>query len=62
MTPSVTLLDLVTAVADCATSEEEVVATVAHLVNSGRVRLGGNFCGAQIDLRSAERFEGRASA
>ncbi|HYC21376.1 MAG TPA: hypothetical protein VEI94_01675 [Candidatus Bathyarchaeia archaeon] len=62
MTPTVTLLDLVAAVADCAKSEAEVVATVAHLVNSGRVRLGGNFCGAQIDLRPAGHFQSRASA
>jgi|GEM_PF-1757326 len=45
-----TLLDLVQAVNAYAESEEEVVATVAHLINSGRVLLCGNFAGARIDL------------
>ena len=38
-----TLLDLVTAVADSAESEEEVVATISSLLRSGRVQLIGNF-------------------
>jgi hypothetical protein len=46
-----TLLDLVTAVSEYATTESEVVATIVHLVNSGRVRLCGNFRGAKFDLR-----------
>jgi hypothetical protein len=33
-----TLLDLVQTVSTCATSDVEVVATVAYLINSGRVR------------------------
>ena len=45
-----TLLDLVQAVSDYATSVDEVVATVAYLVNSGKVLLCGNFVGAKIDL------------
>jgi hypothetical protein len=45
-----TLLDLVTAVSEVATSEAEVVATVVHLVNSNRVQLCGNFRGAHFDL------------
>jgi hypothetical protein len=45
-----TLLDLVQLVSDCSTSDAEIVATVAHLVNSGKVRLCGNFAGAKIDL------------
>ena len=28
-----------------------MIATVVHLVNSGRVRLCGNFKGARFDLR-----------
>jgi hypothetical protein len=48
-----TLLDLVTAVSEYATTESEVVATIVHLVNSGRVRLCGNFRGATFDLSDA---------
>ncbi|MFI5314824.1 MAG: hypothetical protein ACHQ6T_03930 [Myxococcota bacterium] len=46
---TLTLLDLVTAVADVAETEEEVVAAVHHLIDSGRVHLVGNFC--QRDVR-----------
>ena len=50
-TPSkVTLLDLVQTVSDCATSDDEIVATVASLINSGRVLLCGTFAGARLDL------------
>jgi hypothetical protein len=38
---SPTLLDLVTAVAELAASQEELVAVVAHLLSSGRVRVHG---------------------
>src|SRR5262245_10042781 len=48
---SMTLLDLVKAVLDDARSEAEVIATVVYLVNSGQVRLCGNFKGARFDLR-----------
>ena len=50
MTPDVTLLDLVSAVARYARSDNEVIATVAYMVNGGRVRLCGNFKGARFDL------------
>jgi hypothetical protein len=50
MALTVTLSDLVTAVSDCAQSENEVVATVVHMICSGQVRLRGNFDGAHIDL------------
>jgi hypothetical protein len=50
MVPNLTLLDLVTAVSEVATSEAEVIATVVFLVNSGAVRLCGNFKGARFDL------------
>ena len=51
MTPTTTtLLDLVTAVRTYARTDAEVVATVVHLVNSGRVQLGGNFRGARFEL------------
>jgi hypothetical protein len=45
-----TLRELVMAVNDAADSEEEAVATVVHLVNSGMVRLGGTLRGALIEL------------
>ena len=56
-----TLLDLVTAVSEYASTESEVVATIVHLVNSGRVRLCGNFRGAKFDLRDV-RAGGVAAA
>ena len=43
-----TLLDLIEAVAEVTDSEAEQVSVVAHLVNSGRVRLTGNLRGAQL--------------
>ena len=46
-----TLLDLVQAASEYAATDAEVVAIVATLINSGRVRLCGNFAGAWIDLR-----------
>jgi len=44
------LLDLVAAVSRYAKSDDEVIATVVYMVNSGRVRLAGNFRGARFDL------------
>ncbi len=46
-----TLLDLVAAVAESAASDAEVVATVTHLINSGQIRLVGNFRGADVRVR-----------
>jgi len=51
MALNTTLLDLVNAVSEDAQSDAEVIATVVYLVNSGRVRLCGNFNGARFDLR-----------
>lgn len=45
-----TLLDLLQAVSDYAASDDEIVATVAYLINSGQILLCGNFAGARIDL------------
>jgi hypothetical protein len=42
---TMTLLDVVEVVSEYTTSEEEVVATVAYLINSGRVLLCGTFAG-----------------
>jgi hypothetical protein len=50
MALQLTMLDLVKAVSDSAATEAEVVATVAHLVNSGIVQLCGNFRGARFDI------------
>jgi hypothetical protein len=50
MAPNVTLLDLVSAVAEHARSDYEVVATVVYMVNRGDVRLCGIFKGARFDL------------
>ncbi len=50
MVPQTTLLDLVKAVSDYASSDAEIVATVVHMVNSGMVQLCGNFRGARFDL------------
>ena len=52
MALDMTLLDLVSAVPGHAGSEAEVIATVVYLVNSGRVRLCGNFKDARFDLRT----------
>jgi hypothetical protein len=49
--PKSTLLDLIQAVSDAARNDDEVVATVAYLINSGRVRLCGTFAGAKIAVR-----------
>jgi hypothetical protein len=43
-----TLLDLVQTVNKLTDDDQEVVAMVVALVNSGRVRLCGNFAGATI--------------
>jgi hypothetical protein len=50
VTPVTTLLDLVAAVAEEAESEAELVATVQHLINSGRVELVGHFRGADVKV------------
>lgn len=39
----VTLLELVRAVSEVAENEREVVATVCHMLKTGRVKLCGNF-------------------
>lgn len=39
----VTLLELVEAVSEVSESEQEILATVTYMLNSGRVRLSGSF-------------------
>ncbi|HZR84833.1 MAG TPA: hypothetical protein VFD92_27305 [Candidatus Binatia bacterium] len=50
MDRTVTLRELIAAVAEFAHSENEVIATVVHMVNSGRVRLRGDLAGAHIEV------------
>jgi len=47
-----TLLDLVQTVSQFAKSDTETVMVVAHMINSGRVQLCGNFAGAKISYAS----------
>jgi hypothetical protein len=46
----ITLLELVSAVADAARSDAEVVATVSNLINTRKIRLVGNFLGADVQV------------
>ncbi|MDH3519895.1 MAG: hypothetical protein OEM49_05500 [Myxococcales bacterium] len=46
---AVTLLQLVRAIGEITEDDREVVATVLHLLRSGRVQLRGNFCGSPPD-------------
>ena len=48
-----TLLDLVQAVSEYAHTDAEIVATVAALINSGKIRLCGTFAGARIGVSSS---------
>ncbi len=54
MAQRITMLDLVEAVSAYARTDAEVVAAVVHMVNSGSVKLCGNFKGARFDLDSAD--------
>ena len=45
-----TLLDLVQQVNEATENDNEAVATITYLINSGRVRLCGTFAGAKIRL------------
>src|SRR5262249_21639653 len=48
-----TLLNLITALQEYTANDTEVVAVVAFLINTDRVRLCGSFAGARIDLSPA---------
>jgi hypothetical protein len=48
--PTCTLVELIQSVGACTSNDQEVAATVAYLVNSGRVRLRGTFAGAKVSL------------
>jgi hypothetical protein len=45
----VTLLQLVEAICDETEDDDEVIATVRHMLRAGLVRLCGNFCGSADD-------------
>jgi hypothetical protein len=49
-----TLLDVIQAVSAVAASDQEILATVAHLINSGQVRLCGDAAGATSDVSATE--------
>jgi len=55
MAPRVTMQELVSAVAEHAQSEAEVLATVVHMVNTGLVRLAG------FDLRTLPTLRAAAA-
>jgi len=44
-----TLLELVSAISETTEDDQEVVSTVLHLLETGRVRLCGNFRGVPVD-------------
>jgi hypothetical protein len=45
-----TLLNLIQAVSEVAANDQETLATVADLINSGQVRFCGDAAGATIDV------------
>lgn len=47
---SYTLLDVVETVGEFSETDEELVATVAYLVNSGKVRLCGDLAGSRVEI------------
>jgi len=51
-----TLLEFIQVVSESARNDDEVVATVTYLVNSGRVRLCGTFAGTKIALRPSLKW------
>ena len=51
----VTMLDLVTALAEHAETDVEIISTVIWMVNSGAVQLAGNFRGARFDVSGVAR-------
>jgi hypothetical protein len=49
-----TLLDLIRVVSEVAANDQELLATVADLINSGQVRFCGDAAGAMIDLLATD--------
>jgi len=54
-----TLLELVQSVNSRTENDNEVVALVSYLINSGRVKLCGTFAGAKVSLSRAYLKRGR---
>ncbi|NOT57646.1 MAG: hypothetical protein HOP18_23825 [Deltaproteobacteria bacterium] len=55
--PTYTLGDIMNRIGDSYRSDSEVVATVAQLLNSGRLRLNGQLAGRRVVVRpSLETF------
>jgi hypothetical protein len=44
-----TLLELVRAISEVTSDEREVVATVLHMLSTGRAKLCGNFRGSSVE-------------
>ncbi len=49
---NVTLLELVKAVTEVSESEQEVIATVAHMLDSGSIKLRGCLRNESLDLQA----------
>ncbi|MGE0823042.1 MAG: hypothetical protein AB7G75_30530 [Candidatus Binatia bacterium] len=47
--------DVIQAVSACSTSEQEVLATLSYLVNSGRIQVGGTSAKARLSLLPRSR-------
>ncbi len=62
MSRDITLLELVTIVCRHARSEDDVIASVIYLVNSGTVRLCGNFKGSRFPDEPPAAVELHATA
>ena len=54
MARRVTLLELVSAIAEHSSSDAELIATVVYMVNQSHVRLCGTFKGARFDLSTLQ--------
>ena len=46
----VTLLELIKAVSDVSGSEQQVIATVTYMLNTGRVQLAGSFRDTPVNM------------
>jgi hypothetical protein len=49
-----TFLDLIQVVSEVAANDQEVLATIVDLINSGQVRFCGDAAGARIDLLATD--------
>jgi hypothetical protein len=49
-----TFLDLIQVVSEVAANDQEVLATIVDLINSGQVRFCGDAAGATIDLLATD--------